>query len=158
MSILLAFTSPSALEVKGLSKVIDGDTLNVEGYKVRLAGIDAPEVSQQCRYLMTNWDCGLAAKNNLIAKIHDQTVSCELKNKDRYSRYIATCYLDGENLNEWLVLNGYALAYSQYSKQYVEAEKQAQKEKKGIWSSEFQNPQDYRKAKRKKIAHPANAH
>lgn len=126
------------MQTEGLSRVIDGDTINIGNYKMRLQGIDAPELKQQCTYLQANWDCGVAAKNNLISKINDRLVSCESKTKDMYNRYIATCYINGENLNAWMVLNGFAVAYTDYSKQYANAETQARMEGKGIWSSEFQ--------------------
>jgi endonuclease YncB( thermonuclease family) len=148
-SILTFANLACALEIEGSAKVVDGDTIHIEGYKLRLAGIDAPEISQKCEYSHASWDCGVSAKNALIDKIGDNIITCGTNKKDRYNRYVATCFLEGEDLNMWLVFNGYALAYTQYSKAYIVAESEAKEAKKGIWSSDFQAPAKYRKDKRK---------
>lgn len=142
----IVFSSPFIVE--DVAKIIDGDTIHIHIWKMRLAGIDAPEISQKCKYLNANWDCGISAKNSLIAKIDDKPIRCELHNKDRYNRFVATCFLGEEDLNEWLVLNGYAVAYTQYSEKYRGVEMIAQNLKKGIWSASFQMPAEFRKAKR----------
>jgi endonuclease YncB( thermonuclease family) len=142
----IAFALPFIVE--GAAKVIDGDTIHIQSYKMRLAAIDAPELAQKCEYLKAPWDCGIAARNNLIAKINNNVITCKAEKKDLYNRYIATCFLEDEDLNMWMVLNGYATAYSKYSKVYLPAEVEAKENKVGIWSSSFQNPAEYRKAKK----------
>lgn len=149
-ALLFSCSAINAFEVTGIAAIVDGDTINLEGYKIRLIGIDAPEIKQKCQYLSADWDCGLSSKNSLIAKISGKPISCDLGKQDLYKRFLGTCFLNGDNLNEWMVLNGYAVAYRQYSRQYVTAENEARTKKSGIWSSEFDMPQIYRKAKKVK--------
>ena len=81
-------------------------------------------------------------------KIDNRALQCLSYKKDRYRRYIAVCFVDGENLNQWLVLNGWAVAYRKYSKDYIRDEAVAKSRKIGIWSGEFILPWKWRRGKR----------
>ena len=142
-----------AANLVGVASVIDGDTLEIHGQRIRLLGIDAPESPQYC-YMPDGkkWRCGQTAALKLDEFIGDKTVSCEKKGKDRYRRIVAVCSANGVDLGAWLVENGWALAYERYSKAYVEHQARARAAKAGIWQSRFQKPWEWRKQKRKKPA------
>ncbi len=139
---------------EGIPRIIDGDSLEINNNKIRLFGIDAPERKQICKkpYLIIsflnfqrNYECGLMATNQLKKFINNRTIKCTSENKDRYNRYLSTCYLKKIDINSWLVKNGYAIAYRRYSKKYVLEEQYAEKNKLGIWQGTFQNPEEWRK-------------
>ena len=157
--IFLIFTYNHSLagEISGDPKVIDGDTIHIDSYKIRLEGIDAPELKQYCKKpllkfsaflgftINKDYPCGLTSKKKLIEKIKKSKIICNYNSKDRYRRYIATCYLENLNLNKWMVRNGYAVAYLRYSKQYLTDENYAKLEKLGIWGGTFTRPEKWRK-------------
>ena len=137
-----------------MAKVIDGDTIKIEKNKIRLFGIDAPEKNQQCQkpwlsisFLTFNksYQCGKISTSKLKIKINNKFIICKSINKDRYNRFIAECYKDKININKWMVLNGYAVAYKKYSKKFVVQENIAKKEKLGLWSGTFEMPWVWRK-------------
>ena len=81
----------------------------------------------------------------MINKIDNSKIKCISSTKDRYKRYLATCYKDGVNLNKWMVKNGYAVAYTRYSKQYLIDENFAKDNKLGMWKGTFLRPEKWRK-------------
>ena len=83
--------------------------------------------------------------NQLKKFIDNRTIKCTSENKDRYNRYLSTCYLQKIDISSWLVKNGYAIAYRRYSKKYVLEEQHAEKNKLGIWQGTFQTPEEWRK-------------
>ena len=131
-------------------QVIDGDTIHIGKNKYRFFGIDAPEKKQICEKDNKKIQCGVIAKNVLKNKIADKIPECVVKDKDRYQRLVAECFIGKESLSRFMVREGYAVAYSQYSKDFVEDEKFAKENRLGIWSMSFQMPSDYRKASRNK--------
>ena len=131
-------------------QVIDGDTIHIGKLKYRFFGIDAPEIKQICEKDNTKIQCGVIAKSILKNKIADKIPECILKDKDRYQRLVAECFIGKESLSRFMVREGYAVAYSQYSKDFIEDEKYAKENKLGIWSMNFQIPSDYRKSLRNK--------
>ena len=147
----------NSTEIYGESKIIDGDTVNIDSKKIRLEGIDAPEIKQKCRkpfikisafisfQLSKNYSCGVISKTKLISKINNSKITCISSSKDRYKRYLAICYKDKINLNKWMVRNGYAVAYKRYSKDYVRDEEYARENKLGIWEGSFTMPEKWRK-------------
>ncbi len=126
-------------------KIIDGDTIIINGEKIRFFGIDAPEINQECKKKGEIIKCGLLAKKVLEDKIADNTPLCIKKGEDRYNRTVAECFINDISLSKYLVLNGYAFAYKKYSKQHVYHEKRAKILKKGLWSMKFEYPWKYRK-------------
>ena len=131
-------------------QVIDGDTIHIGKLKYRLFGIDAPEIKQICEKDNTKIQCGVIAKSVLKNKIADKIPECIVKDKDRYQRLVAECFIGKESLSRFMVREGYAVAYSQYSKNFIEDEKYAKENKLGIWSMNFQIPSEYRKSLRNK--------
>ena len=112
----LACTLAHAADVAGVPRVVDGDTLTIGATKIRLEGIDAPETDQVCLNANASyWSCGIDARNQLAAHIAGRTISCTPSGVDAYLRTLAICYLAGEDLNAWMVQEGWALAYVQYS-------------------------------------------
>jgi endonuclease YncB( thermonuclease family) len=131
-------------------QVIDGDTIHIGKLKYRFFGIDAPEIKQICEKDNTKIQCGVIAKSALKNKIADKIPECVVKDKDRYQRLVAECFIGKESLSRFMVREGYAVAYSQYSKDFIEDEKYAKENKLGIWSMNFQIPSEYRKSLRNK--------
>ena len=135
-----------ASEISGFAVVTDGDTIKISNNKIRLHGIDAPEKKQNCTKNAKEYNCGIVATEALINKISKNVVKCLIqKNKDRYNRFIGVCFDDQENLNKWMVRNGYAIAYRRYSKDYILDEEYAKKNKLGLWSGIFLDPEKWRK-------------
>lgn len=132
--------------VIGPASVIDGDTLEIAGQRVRLHGIDAPENSQLCTQPNgKQWRCGQQAALALSKRIGRQTATCDGRGEDSYGRTIAVCSVGGIDLNRWLVAEGWAVAYRRYSLDYVVAETEARTQNVGIWSGSFDMPWDFRK-------------
>jgi endonuclease YncB( thermonuclease family) len=129
-------------------KIIDGDTIHLDGEKIRFTGIDTPELKQTCVNAGVKDNCGITAKQILIDKIGDNIVECISEGKDQYKRILAECFVNNESLSSYLVRNGYAFAYRRYSKKFVLDEDYARINKFGMWSMEFDYPWDYRKAKK----------
>jgi len=132
----------------GKPRIIDGDTLEIAGERIRLHGIDAPEAKQTCTVNGQSWACGEEATLALIFKTAEHWVRCETLSKDRYGRHIATCYVGPYDLNRWMVRNGWAIAYRYYSEKYVIEEEQALAEGLGIWRGEFIEPYKWRMGQR----------
>ena len=153
--IILIFQQKSFASIfEGIPRVIDGDSLEINGNKIRLFGIDAPEKKQNCKksFLVISflnfhkkYECGLLATNKLKKLIDNKPVKCISESKDHYNRYLSICYLKNRDINSWLVKNGYAIAYKRYSKKYILEEQYAKKNKLGIWQGTFQKPEEWRK-------------
>ena len=149
-ALVFLWSLPALAEnMTGPAKVIDGDTIEIQGQRVRLFGIDAPEDKQTCQRDGQPWRCGKDATFALADKIGVKPIECEPKGKpDRYGRAIAVCRLNGEDLNAWLVFQGWALAYRQFSLAYVPQENEAKEAKRGVWASEFIRPWKWRAGER----------
>ena len=147
----LAFLSvPARADVAGYARVVDGDTLVIADIRVRLHGIDSPEQRQTCLLDGEPWSCGVAATEALRTMIGRHPVFCRGKKKDRYKRLIAVCFIDHFNLNSAMVLQGWALAYRKYSKNFIGEEFDARENERGIWKAEFDPPWEWRKSQRAK--------
>ena len=111
---LLLFAFPAfAQDITGPARVIDGDTLDVAGQRIRLHGIDAPESRQTCQIKGVPWACGVAAWGELVQLVAGRDVTCETRDIDRYGRAGAVCAADGDDINAAMVAQGWALAYRQ---------------------------------------------
>ena len=134
--------------IAGPARVIDGDTIEVDGIHVRLFGIDAPEKKQTCSAGDGHdYSCGRVAASALAEKITGRPVRCQPRTTDRYGRTVAVCFdANDEDLNAWLVRSGLAIAYRKYSTAYVEDEDSARHARRGLWSGEFAEPSDWRAA------------
>jgi endonuclease YncB( thermonuclease family) len=131
--------------ISGRASIIDGDTIEIHGVRIRLYGIDAPEGGQYCYVDGNPTRCGQRAALALTDKIASHIVSCEAKDRDRYGRVVAVCTAGGEDLNAWMVEEGWAFAYRRYSIDYVPQEQRAKASKRGIWRLKFIYPWDWRR-------------
>ena len=95
--------------------------------------------------LEKDYSCGVISKEKLIDKINKSQINCVSSGRDRYKRYLATCYKDKINLNKWMVRNGLAVAYKKYSKDYLGDEIYAKENKLGLWKGSFIRPEKWRK-------------
>ena len=132
----------------GQIKVVDADTIIFNSEKIRLYGIDAPETNQNCYINREAWPCGKQATKylkNLLKNVSLSSLNCKISNKDRYGRSIGLCYIADNNINRDLVENGWALAYREYSKDFIHNEILASKKKIGMWQGEFVAPWNWRR-------------
>lgn len=139
---------PPGIEISGTALVSDGDTLRIGAVKVRLYGIDAPEHDQTCTKGGKIYPCGKDAAVALTDLIRHQTVTCTKRDTDRYGRTVAVCYVGKVDLNAQMVQSGYALAYRQYSSDYVPQENAARQAKRGLHAGTYVEPWKYRKGER----------
>ncbi len=141
--VIIIFFSQDLLA--NIVKVIDGDTIKIGNEKIRFAGIDAPELNQNCLKNKKKILCGVLSKQALEKKIGKEKPKCVVEGKDRYKRKIAECFVNGESLSKFLVINGYAFAYRKYSKKFINDEIYAKNNKLGLWSMKFIFPWEFRK-------------
>ena len=127
-------------------RVVDGDTIVLNGEKIRFTGIDTPELKQTCLQGDQKVSCGMSAKKLLVEKIGNHTPECISEGKDAYKRTLAECFVNGESLSKFLVRSGYAFAYRKYSTKIIKDEEFAKANKLGMCAMTFQYPWDYRKS------------
>ena len=148
--IALAFAAGAAFA--GPAFVVDGDTLRVGGERVRLYGVDAPEMSQMCDAGWAKVACGQLAAQWLRSRVQGRSLRCSGLDIDRYGRLVARCRINGADLGQSLVEAGWATAYRKYSLPYVDAEKHARMARRGIWAFSFERPEAYRRARLANVA------
>ena len=137
--------SRRAHSLTGNAKVIDGDTIVVAGQLVRLHGIDAPELDQTFQWRGQQIVCGTMSLAALEALIAGVKVRCEVVERDRHGRIVAKVFSpNGVDISRRLVSAGWAMAYRRYSKDYVDAENEARKAKRGMWRGTFMKPWAWR--------------
>lgn len=147
--IIMKFNSFGGEELNGSPKVVDGDSLELNGKKIRLFGIDAPEWDQPCLRAIKRQTCGSLAKQYLKNEvIAGGEVKCVQKDKDNYGRSVSICYVNDTDIAMKMVKDGYAMAYRYFSKDYVQYEEEAKSKGAGLWSYGYINPRDYRNNKR----------
>lgn len=136
---------PGRSLIRGNAKVIDGDTLSIDGGSVRLMGIDAPDLGQIClnRY-ESPFDCGAIAKAALEALVKGRQVECTLAGHDRNGMAEAECRVAGADLGGAMVSRGWAFAYRSLSHAYSEFEAYAQSKRIGLWSGKVEKPWQWR--------------
>ena len=130
----------------GRASVIDADTIEIHGERIRLHGVDAPEGRQNC-FMPDNtpWRCGQQGALALSDFLGSAPVSCERLDTDRYGRMVGRCNAQGQDVSAWLVVSGWAMAYVKYSRDYVVAEQIAREARLGIWQGTVQPPWEWRK-------------
>jgi endonuclease YncB( thermonuclease family) len=129
-------------------RIIDGDTIVVDGEHMRLFGIDAPERGQVCTFVGQPQRCGLMAAEALRGLIGSGTVSCERRSTDRYGRTVAVCSVAGRDIGRQMVYSGWAIASIRYSNMYIEVENEARGSRRGLWDGQFEKPEQWRAAQR----------
>ena len=133
--------------IYGKAIITDGDTIKIKGEKIRFGGIDAPEKEQKCNLNGKKIFCGKISSQKLKEIIGKNKVKCiKEKNRDRYRRIIAECFVNGESISKNMVKSGYAFDYSKYSKnKYAKYQEYAKKNELGIWKMKFDYPWLWRK-------------
>jgi endonuclease YncB( thermonuclease family) len=142
--LLLCWPGLVLADPSGVVRVIDGDTFDIGGERVRLFGVDAPEGAQTCTRGGAVWECGAWVTAEVRARISGRDAVCETLDTDRFGRTVARCAVAGRDLGDWLVSDGLAMAYRAYSWDYDLAEKAAQVAGIGIWQGEVQEPAEFR--------------
>lgn len=128
--------------VTGSAKVVDGDSLIIGAHRVRLHGIDAPELRQTCYQGRRRWACGEAARDQLKSLINGQRLECKVIQKDRYDRLLAECQAGSRSINQQMVSTGGAVAFGS---RYRSEEALARSRRLGLWAGEFVRPQVWRR-------------
>ena len=118
ISILVFFFTYTDIKSQDI-KITDGDTIKINGEKIRFSGIDTPELKQTCIKQGVKKPCGITAKKILIDRIANNKVTCLKEGKDQYKRTLAECFVNNESLSSYLVRSGYAFAYRRYSKKFI---------------------------------------
>ena len=143
--------------IKGNAIVVDGDTIKINGKKIRFSGIDAPESyfkgkKQTCIEDNKEVFCGQISKNKLKEKIGSNSLNCKIeKNKDKYKRLIGECFIKKQSLSIFMVRNGYAFDWPRYSKgKFVNDQEYAKINKLGFWNMKFEYPWKWKKKVREK--------
>ncbi|WP_323763556.1 thermonuclease family protein [Marinovum sp.] len=150
--IALPVAHAAQAEISGLVRVIDGDTLDVGGKRIRLFGIDSVERDQTCRHPSRGtWPCGREVTREVATWLDGKTLRCTREDTDRYGRIVATCHLGGTDVGEALVSAGLAFAYKTYSTRYVPQEARALSAGRGLWTSVVLRPEAFRSQKRARV-------
>ena len=146
ISICLIFFFLTYFDVKSSElKIVDGDTIHLNGEKIRFSGIDTPEIKQKCTKNNEVIMCGIQAKELLINKIKNNKINCVREGRDQYKRTLAECFVNDLSLSSYLVKSGYAFAYRKYSNKFIKDEDFARSNQLGMWSMNFEYPWDWRK-------------
>ena len=130
-----------------ITKVSDGDSLRSGTLQIRLFGIDAPELNQECKDQNGKiWGCGIAAHRQLVTLIGTKKeLQCSLRDVDRYGRLIMQCFTGSTDIGAAMVKSGHALAYRRFSNLYIAEEEQAKTALRGIWRGTFSPPWEWRR-------------
>jgi endonuclease YncB( thermonuclease family) len=132
--------------VTGRARVIDGDSLEIGGVRIRLFGIDAPERDQDCRDAnRKTYACGRASLRALAAAIDGRDVTCKPVDVDQYKRDVAMCTVGDVDLGDAMVRSGHALDYTRHSRgRYAAVEREARDARRGVWAGSFERPATWR--------------
>jgi endonuclease YncB( thermonuclease family) len=143
---LVGLHSARAEQLRAVPQIVDADTVYAASVKVRLSGIDAPEMDQVCiNGAGKAWNCGIEAKEKLQSFVRNRPWICDLNGTDIYRRHLGSCTVGGEDVSRWLVRNGWALAFRRYSTTYVADEEYARDQKHGLWGGAFIAPWEWRR-------------
>lgn len=127
-----------------ITKVTDGDSLRAGEIRIRLHGIDAPEMRQICQ-AGGDYSCGKSAQAYLASVLgRNVTLKCDHLDTDRYGRFVMRCYHRGVDISAGMVRAGWALAYRRYSLDYIGDEAEAKAAKRGLWAGTFKTPEQWR--------------
>ncbi len=144
LGVLWLLPEPTPESVSGSAAVIDGDSVIVRDIEIRLVGIDAPERDQTCTRGGADWACGAESARALRNRLHRKHVTCSGIERDAHDRLLAVCQVGQEDINRWLVRQGWAVSYGRY----ITDEDAAKRARRGIWSGTFIAPRDWREGAR----------
>lgn len=133
---------PPGAPVSGRARAVDGDTLRLGRERVRLLGIDAPEIAQTCRRDGRRWPCGVAARTAMARLVQRGTTRCAPRGRDRYGRLLAVCRTAGADLSASMAAAGLAVSRGDYGAEQAAA----QRARKGVWAGTFEDPRAWRDA------------
>jgi endonuclease YncB( thermonuclease family) len=136
---------PSGRALEGRAQVTNGDTIGIGETRIRLKGVDAPEMEQRCSRSGRSYACGETARQALIGLVSGETVRCRASGRDRYKRVLARCTVDGRDIGAQLVEAGWAVSYG---RDYDSEEARAQRRSAGLWEGDFERPQSWRRQHR----------
>jgi endonuclease YncB( thermonuclease family) len=140
-----------SIDDPGAVQIVDGDTLRIGARRIRLFGIDAPERAQSCAGADgRRYACGRAASEALTRLIGGARPDCAERDRDRYGRSVAICSVGGRDLNRAMVAQGWAVAYTHYSRDYERDESAARRARLGLWQGSFERPDQYRAGRRRR--------
>ena len=147
-SVFLLMSAPARAELAGIAVTISGDTIEVQGQRVRLYGVTSPGMDQLCIGAQAQWRCGMVAKLKIDQHIGTSPVLCQEQGVDRHGRILGRCRIDdgrAAELNRWLVTSGWALASVDHGQAYEEAEGQAASSGAGLWRDGFVPSDEWRR-------------
>lgn len=147
-SALLSLSPAAHAEFAGAAVTISGDTIEVEGRRIRLYGVTAPGMDQLCTGARAQWRCGLVARLKLDERIGASPVICRQQGTDWEGRILGRCRLDDDQnteLNRWMVTSGWALASAEYGESFEAAEATARRRGAGLWRDGFEPSDDWRR-------------
>ncbi len=164
IALLMLPAIAQAADISGTPKIREGDQIQIGTARIRLGGIDAPSVDQLCLNTTgERWTCGIAARDELIHHTDNKSWTCHVTQTERRGRQVARCEVDGEDIQKWMVRNGWALSYTRASHDYDADEKAAREAKAGMWQGAFIAPWDWRVRNKKtailgSVKPPENSH
>jgi endonuclease YncB( thermonuclease family) len=141
--VVLRVQEIEAVNQAGIAKVLDGDSLELNGERIRLEGIDAPEFDQMCKTGGKAVACGQEARRRLRELAGSSRLNCKGWQRDKYERLLAVCEAGGKQINREMVRSGWAIAYGAYATEEAEA----RRTRLGLWAGDFERPQDFRRTK-----------
>lgn len=128
--------------IEGRAAISDGDSIRIHGQRIRIVGIDAPELGQYCEKDGRQFACGQQSAEHLRSLVGNRPVKCTWIEKDRYNRILGYCFAGETDLNRTMVMDGWAISYNSYPRE----EREARKHKRGLWQWKFQRPHEWRRA------------
>lgn len=141
-AVLAAYLEPAPEPLQGAARASDGDSFRLGDERVRLLGIDAPELGQTCRDEEgRDWPCGQAARDRMASLLQGGPVDCRPEEHDQYGRLLSTCTVAGQDLAMAMVSEGLAISADDYKRE----ERAAQAARRGIWQGGFDLPRDWRR-------------
>ena len=150
VAVLAAALEPPLPPLAGRAGASDGDSFRMGETRVRLLGIDAPELAQLCDAADgRKWPCGRAARDRMASLLASAPVDCKPEGKDQYGRVLATCSVAGRDLGATMATEGFAISAGDYWHEEAEARQRG----RGIWAGGFATPREWRQDN----ARPANA-
>lgn len=140
-AVVAAWLDPLPPRFSGMARASDGDSLVLQGDRVRLLGIDAPELDQVCWDAAdVEWSCGRVAREALATRLATGPLQCQPRGQDKYGRTLAHCSVNDSDLGAYMVGRGLALA----TEGYVVEQAQAKSDRLGLWQGRFVDPRTWR--------------